>query len=183
MHHTINFCAAINQSTVNGLISNCLSAINQGASELVIHMSSPGGELVSGFTAYHFLKSLPIPVHTHNLSNIESVANIIFLAGSKRTGTNGCRFLFHPFHWGLMGTSVDHTRVSEWSASLDNDLERYIDILESETDELKSRDEWKKIISSATIATATTAVEWRLMSAAEDAKMPLTPGTYWWIQG
>jgi len=82
-----------------------------------------------------------------------------------------------------MGTSVDHNRVSEWSASLDNDLERYIDILESETDGLKSRDEWKKIISSATIATATTAVEWGLMSAAENAKMPLAPGTYWWIMG
>lgn len=181
MLHIINFSAAVNQSTVNGLISNCLSAINQGATELQIHLSSSGGELVSGFTAYHFLKSLPIPVYTHNLSNVESIANIILLAGNKRTGTTGCRFLFHPFHWGLIGPTVDHTRVIEWSISLDNDLERYIDILQGETNGLKDRDEWKKIISSSTIANAATAIEWGLISAAEDTKLPLAPGTYWWI--
>ncbi|WP_217548797.1 ATP-dependent Clp protease proteolytic subunit [Pantoea sp. GbtcB22] len=181
MLHTINFSASVNQSTVSGLISNCFNAINQGALELSIHMSSPGGDLVSGFTAYHFLKSLPIPVHTHNLSNIESIANIIFLAGEKRTGTSGCRFLFHPFHWGLIGTSVDHTRVSEWSASLDSDLERYIDILQAQTNGLKDRDEWKKVISTASIANASTGVEWGMISAIEDAKIPLAPGTYWWV--
>lgn len=181
MQHTINFSASINQTTISALISNCFNAINQGAKELNIHISSPGGDLVAGFTAYHFLKSLPIPVHTHNLSNVESIANIVFMAGQKRTGTKGCRFLFHPFHWGLMGTSVDHTRVSEWSASLDNDLERYINILQAETNGLKDGDEWKKIIASASISDATTAKSWGLIAEIEDAKIPLAPGTYWWV--
>ena len=123
MLHTITFTAHVNQTFVNALISNCLSAINQGATELNSYISSQGGDLVAGFTAYHFLKALPIPVKTHNLSNVESVANIIFLAGSERKANPGSRFLLHPFHWGLAGPSVDHSRISEWGACLDNDLE------------------------------------------------------------
>ncbi|WP_249939667.1 ATP-dependent Clp protease proteolytic subunit [Escherichia coli] len=79
----MNFTVPVNQSPVNALISNCLGAINQGATELNIYISSPGGDLVAGFTAYHFLKALPIPVKTHNLSNVESVANIIFRVFGK----------------------------------------------------------------------------------------------------
>lgn len=181
MLHTVNFSCPVNASTISGLITNCLGAINQGATELDVHISSPGGDLVAGFTAYNFLKSLPIPVRTHNLSNVESVANIIFLAGSNRSGTPGCRFLFHPFHWGLVGASVDHSRVSEWSSSLNNDLQRFIDIIEQEVDGSKSGEEWKNIISSATIFDATTAKGLGLIEDFGIKKLPLAPGTYWWV--
>ncbi|MFW5365792.1 ATP-dependent Clp protease proteolytic subunit [Escherichia coli] len=181
MLHTITFTAAVNQSTVNALISNCLSAINQGATELKIYISSQGGDLVAGFTAYHFLKALPIPVKTHNLSNVESVANIIFLAGSERKANPGSRFLLHPFHWGLMGPSVDHSRVSEWSACLDNDLERFVDIMESQIECSKNRNEWKEVISAATIANASMSLDWGMVHEISTATYPLAPGTYWWI--
>lgn len=181
MLHTIMFTCGVNQVTVNALIGNCLGAINQGATELNIYISSQGGDLVAGFTAYHFLKALPIPVRTHNLSNVESVANIIFLAGSERKANPGCRFLLHPFHWGLVGTSVDHSRVSEWSSCLNNDLERFIDVVEINVDSGKGRDKWKEIISSATIADATTAADWGLVHEIATASYPLAPGTYWWI--
>ncbi|MCR4236590.1 ATP-dependent Clp protease proteolytic subunit [Escherichia coli] len=181
MLHTMNFTVPVNQSTVNALISNCLGAINQVATELNIYISSPGGDLVAGFTAYHFLKALPIPVKTHNLSNVESVANIIFLAGSERKANPGSRFLLHPFHWGLMGPSVDHSRVSEWIACLNNDLERFVDILESQIELSKSRNEWKEVISAATIANASTALDWGMVHEVAAATYPQAPGTYWWI--
>lgn len=41
MLHTITFTTTVNQSTVNAIISNCLGAINQGATELNIYISSP----------------------------------------------------------------------------------------------------------------------------------------------
>lgn len=181
MLHTIIFSCPVNQSTVGALIGNCLGAINQGATELNVYISSQGGDLVAGFTAYHFLKALPIPVRTHNLSNVESVANIIFLAGSERKANPGCRFLFHPFHWGLTGPSVDHSRISEWTACLNNDLERFIDIVESDVKSSKNRDEWKDVISCATIADAATAMDWGIVQEVSTATYPLAPGTYWWV--
>ncbi|MCI1670724.1 MAG: ATP-dependent Clp protease proteolytic subunit [Citrobacter freundii] len=181
MLHTIVFSCPVNQSTVSALIGNCLGAINQGATELNIYISSQGGDLVAGFTAYHFLKALPITVRTHNLSNVESVANVIFLAGSERTANPGCRFLFHPFHWGLAGHSVDHSRVSEWTACLNNDLERFVDIVESNVQSSKNRDEWKDVISGATIADSATAMDWGIVHDVTAATYPLAPGTYWWV--
>ncbi|EJO47779.1 MULTISPECIES: ATP-dependent Clp protease proteolytic subunit [Enterobacter cloacae complex] len=181
MLHTLMFTCPVNQSTVNALIGNCLGAINQGATELNIYISSQGGDLVAGFTAYHFLKALPVPVRTHNLSNVESVANIIFLAGSERKANPGSRFLLHPFHWGLAGPSVDHSRVSEWTACLNNDLERFVDVIEASVGSSKNRDEWKKIISAATIADAAMASDWGLIHDITVAGYPLAPGTYWWI--
>jgi len=181
MLHTVNFTCPVSQSTVNALIGNCLGAINQKASGLMVNISSSGGDLVAGFTAYHFLKSLPVPVYTHNLSNVESVANVIFLAGKKRTANPGSRFLLHPFHWGFSTPAADHLRIAEWTACLDNDLERFVDILEVETDGGKSRDDWKKIIAAATIVNPTSATEWGLIAETKAAAIPLEPGTYWWI--
>ncbi|ELT0932597.1 TPA: ATP-dependent Clp protease proteolytic subunit [Enterobacter roggenkampii] len=181
MLHTLMFTCPVTQSTVNALIGNCLGAINQGATELNIYISSQGGDLVAGFTAYHFLKALPVPVRTHNLSNVESVANIIFLAGSERKANPGSRFLLHPFHWGLAGPSVDHSRVSEWTTCLNNDLERFVDIIEASVGGSKNREEWKKIISAATIADAAMASDWGLIHDTTVAEYPLAPGTYWWI--
>lgn len=181
MQHTIIFSVPVNQSTVSALMGNCLGAINQGATELNIYISSQGGDLLAGFTAYHFLKALPIPVITHNLSNVESVANIIFLAGSERKANPGSRFLFHPFHWGLGGPTVDHSRISEWTACLNNDLERFVDVVESNVHHSKSRDEWKEVISNSTITNASTALDWGIVHHVSSATYPHAPGTYWWV--
>ncbi|EZJ80824.1 hypothetical protein [Escherichia coli] len=80
-----------------------------------------------------------------------------------------------------MGPSVDHSRVSEWSACLNNDLERFVDILESQIELSKSRNEWKEVISAATIANASTALDWGMVHEVAAATYPQAPGTYWWI--
>ena len=96
MLHTIHFLCPVNTATVGQLQNHCLTALSQGATELNIHISSQGGETAAGFTAYNFLKSLPVTVRTHNISNVESIANIVFLAGSERFANPLSRFLLHP---------------------------------------------------------------------------------------
>ena len=76
-----------------------------------------GGECSYGFSLYNFLVSLPVPVKTHNLGTVESMGNIIFLAGELRTACHYSKFLFHPFHWTLNG-AVDHVRMSDYAMSL-----------------------------------------------------------------
>ncbi|MFK5664256.1 Clp protease, partial [Escherichia coli] len=71
-----------------------------------------------------------------------------------------------------MGPSVDHSRVSEWSACLNNDLERFVDILESQIELSKSRNEWKEVISAATIANASTALDWGMVHEVAAATYP-----------
>jgi len=130
--HVIHFTAPINSTTCGQLIEKCSQAIQQGADELVIKIATMGGECSYGFSLYNFLISLPVPVKTHNLGTVESMGNIIFLAGEQRTACYHSKFLFHPFHWTLNG-AVDHVRMSEYAMSLDYDLQLYASIVDERT--------------------------------------------------
>ncbi|AIR91018.1 ATP-dependent Clp protease proteolytic subunit [Pseudomonas cremoricolorata] len=130
--HIIHYTGPINSSTCGNLINTCAKAINQGASELQVNVATMGGECSYGFTLYNFLRSLPVPLHTHNLGTVESMGNILFLAGEQRTACRYSKFLFHPFHWTLHG-SVDHARMTEYAMSLDYDLELYAKIVAERT--------------------------------------------------
>lgn len=130
--HIIHFTAPINAVNTAQLISHCTQAVQQGASELVVKIATMGGECSYGFSLYNFLRTLPVPVHTHNLGTVESMGNIVFLAGQRRTACQHSKFLFHPFHWTLNG-SVDHARISEYAMSLDRDLELYARIVAERT--------------------------------------------------
>ena len=119
--HIIHFTGPINSSTCGNLITTCSRALQQGAELLQLNIATMGGECSYGFTLYNFLRALPVEVHTHNLGTVESMGNILFLAGERRTACSFSKFLFHPFHWTLHG-SVDHSRMSEYAMSLDYDL-------------------------------------------------------------
>lgn len=130
--HIIHFTAPINSSTCGQLIRKGTDALTQDATKLIVRLATLGGDCAYGFTAYNFLTSLPIPVHTHNLGTVESMGNILFLAGERRTASRRSKFLFHPFFWNLHG-AIDHARVSEYSMTLDHDLELYAQIVQERT--------------------------------------------------
>ena len=131
--HIIHYTGPINSATCGNLINTCSKALQQGAEVLQINIATMGGECSYGFTLYNFLRSLPVPVHTHNLGTVESMGNILFLAGSHRTACAFSKFLFHPFHWTLHG-SVDHARMAEYAMSLDYDLRLYAQIVAERTE-------------------------------------------------
>ena len=130
--HIIHFTGPITSSTCGNLINTCSRALNQGAQTLQLNIATMGGDCSYGFTLYNFLRSLPVLVHTHNLGTVESMGNILFLAGEQRTACRMSKFLFHPFHWTLHG-SVDHARMSEYAMSLDYDLQFYAQIVAERT--------------------------------------------------
>ena len=131
--HVIHFMRSINADTLAGLQNVTLSALKEGATELDIHISSDGGTNDQGFAAYHFLRSLPVPVTTHCIGNVESMAIIVFLAGAKRLIAPHGKVKIHPMLWGFPGGAVDHDRLTEYVASLDFDAKRYADIFDDRT--------------------------------------------------
>lgn len=185
MLHTVHFLTDVNVASVRHLVDVCLNAISnrdQPATELKVFISSKGGDTVAGFTAYNFLKSLPVRVTTHNLSNVESIANVIFMAGEERTASSLSRFLLHPLHWGFASPQADHLRIREWTACLDNDLERFVQILDLETQgfDFSEQPLWRDLITSATIAEAARAAELGLIHRVEDAVIPVE-SIRWWV--
>ncbi len=131
--HVIHFHCPIDQVSTERFRDCCLDAIGEGASSLLLNLSTTGGSTNLGFTLYTFLKSLPVPLCAINAGNIESMGIIMFLAAHRRITTPHSRYLIHPMNWYFNQSSVDHQRLREYLSSLDNDLARYVNIYEQET--------------------------------------------------
>ena len=127
----ITFTTDINEVTVTRMISYASEAMNRNASELVIMLSSCGGDLPAAFTAYNFLITAPIAVTTYNIGNIESSTNLIFLAGDLRVAALTSQFMLH----GISSPANAFTRseISAQSDRLDLDINRYAEVFRERT--------------------------------------------------
>ena len=91
----ISFSAEIIPKTTESLLGVCGQLANQGIDEVHLLLSSPGGSVMSGFTAYNVLKAMPFKLITHNVGNVDSIGNVVFLAGEERYACPNVTFMFH----------------------------------------------------------------------------------------
>ncbi len=181
--HIVHFIGPIDHAAVCTVRNLCLQALQHGATELELHMSTEGGNMTAGFALYFFLKSLPIPLCTHNIGSVESVGVVIFLAGQRRYACPGTRFLIHPLHWGFGSlVAADHSRVSEWRDCLDFDAERYANIFAEATRGAPAPvDVRNNLVATARIFDAEQALEAGIIDAAVQAHLPQAgPTSHWW---
>ena len=181
--HIVHFIGPINHGSACTVRNLCLQALQSGATELELHMSTEGGNMTAGFALYFFLKSLPLPLTTHNVGSVESVGVVIFLAGSKRYACPRTRFLVHPLHWGF-GSQVaaDHARLSEWRDCLDFDAERYAAIYEEATQAAGAQDDIRSnLFGHARIFDTDQALAAGIIHQAVQARLPEAGATsHWW---
>lgn len=177
MLHTVHFISPITSASVIQLQNCCLAALQQQATEINIHISSQGGETAAGFAAYNLLKSLPVTLRTHNISNVESMANVMFLAGTERFANPISRFLIHPLLWGFGSPAADHARLREYGKCLDNDLERFINVFDVEAG---TSHNWGALVNDSTILNAEQAVEHGIVHATKQAALA-SGGINWWV--
>jgi ATP-dependent Clp protease, protease subunit len=182
--HIVHFIGPINHTSACTVRNLCLQALQSGATEIELHMSTEGGNMTAGFALYFFLKSLPLPLTTYNIGSVESVGVVIFLAGQKRYACPGTRFLVHPLHWGFGSlVAADHARVSEWRDCLDFDAERYASIFEEATRGagLSSSDIRCYLTGNARIFDAEQALAAGIIHQAVQARLPDAGVTsHWW---
>ena len=181
--HIVHFIGPITHGSVCTVRNLCLQALQNGASEIELHMSTEGGNMTAGFALYFFLKSLPLPLVTHNIGSVESVGVVIFLAGQRRYACPGTRFLIHPLHWGFGNlVAADHSRVSEWRDCLDFDAERYATIFEEATQAAGVQDDVRtNLFGNARIYNAEQAVAAGIVHQAVQARLPeCGPTSHWW---
>ena len=91
----ITFNAPIDSNTVQQLTATCAQLVNQGHDELYFLLSTPGGNVVAGITLYNMLRALPAKIIMHNVGNVDSVGNAVFLAGDERYTCEHAAFMFH----------------------------------------------------------------------------------------
>jgi ATP-dependent protease ClpP protease subunit len=120
---------------------------------------------------YNFLLSLPIRVVIHNIGNIDSIGNAIFLAGNHRRACKHSTFMFH-------GVGVDagsHARLElknlrEMLDSILADQQRIADILIERTK--ITRDEAGTLFAEARTKNANEALENGIVHEICDVAIP-----------
>lgn len=155
-----------------GWINNQL--YNQPIKKLKFLISSGGGDTDAAIRIYSYLKALPVEVETIGFGQIDSAANIIFLAGSTRYAVEGCRFLLHEgtFNVGMPNAPL---RNHEENLKFFHELfKKHIEILSKETK--KKSIEIKRVLSSGTIMTAEMAKSFGIVHDVIQ-KLPLTKQT------
>lgn len=91
----IKFFANVDESSIKALIATVDSHLGQGIRRFVLMISSPGGTVFHGLSAYNYLKGIPAEVITHNFGSVDSIGVVIFCAGSRRYSVPHARFLLH----------------------------------------------------------------------------------------
>jgi ATP-dependent protease ClpP protease subunit len=130
MQVAIRFMAEVNQQSINALMSIIEAKMREGAKEIKILLTSPGGSVFHGISAYNYLKGIPVKVETHNFGAIDSISAIIYCAGSKRLCVKNARFLIHGVAWGVGGAArFEEKQLKEQIKGMEIDRENIAKII------------------------------------------------------
>lgn len=97
------FNAPIDSNTVQQLTATCAQLVNQGHDEIYFLLSTPGGNVVAGITLYNMLRALPAKIIMHNVGNVDSIGNAVFLSADERYACQHATFMFHGVAIGVNG--------------------------------------------------------------------------------
>lgn len=129
----VNFYHPINQQRVSltmNFFSNLLS--NAKPKEVYFSFASPGGEVAAGLVLYNFLKAMPVELITHNIGSVDSIGNVIFLAGKKRYANRNSSFLFHGVKIGNV-SPANLSTINELKSSLEVDQQKIAGVITDNT--------------------------------------------------
>ncbi len=91
----LSFSAEVNVSTTEILLAAATQFATRGVKTINLLLSTAGGQVTSGITLYNTLRALPIKLITHNMGSVNSVGNVVFLAGEERYSSQNATFMFH----------------------------------------------------------------------------------------
>jgi ATP-dependent Clp protease, protease subunit len=111
----VNYFDGIDESKTKALMAVCSDIVaKQKPHTIYFLFSSGGGSVNAGITLYNFLRALPVEIVMHNVGSIDSIANVIFMAASKRYAAPHSSFLFHGISWNFAaGASQTFNQLTE----------------------------------------------------------------------
>jgi ATP-dependent protease ClpP protease subunit len=113
----VSFSSQLNVKSTEALIEAAAALASENVTRLVLCLSSFGGNFDRGVSLYNTLRALPLELITHNVGNVGSAANVVFLAGEHRYASPQTVFFFHPSSVSLDG-SYDPGELAHHRAEL-----------------------------------------------------------------
>ena len=126
----IRYYAPVDENHIKRLMEVVEQKLREGATRFVILISSPGGNVAHGLSAYNFLKGIPAEVITHNFGSVVSMALVLYCAGSKRFSAPHATFLLHGVQTNFpQGASLEESQLEERLKSLKLDIENIAGVI------------------------------------------------------
>ncbi len=99
----VHFSKGIDPQSAHELINALQAVANTQDRDVTLFINSGGGGVVPGIHCYNMISALPINLTTHNVGNVDSISNVIFLAGNQRFCSPPSTFMFHSVGFDLTG--------------------------------------------------------------------------------
>lgn len=130
----IKFFAPIIDVTINALMNAIDQKMRQGVRDFTILISSPGGSVFHGLSAYNYLKGLPATITTHNFGSVDSIGIVLYCGGSKRLSVPQARFLLHGVSARFrQNESLEEKQLEERLKGLRIDIENIAKVIAANT--------------------------------------------------
>lgn len=166
----VAFSAEINPNTSESLISVMSNLINQRVPQVYLLFSTPGGTVMNGMNLYAFLRGVPFDLIVHNVGNVDSIGNAIFLAGQTRYACPQATFMFHGVGFDQHPGRLEEKILRERLGSVLSDQRRIGEVIEQRTN-LRRR-EVAKLFREAQTKNATQAVRCGIIHDIRDVQIP-----------
>jgi ATP-dependent Clp protease protease subunit len=126
----VSFSSGIDKNTTEQFLATMAHLANQKVQNVYLLLSTPGGGVTEGLNLYNVLCGMPFELITHNVSSVNSIGIMPFLAGSKRYATETATFMFHGVGYNAKADErLELKRLRELSGSLSSDQERIGDVI------------------------------------------------------
>lgn len=126
----ISFSAEVNVQTTESLLAVCADLCQKQVKTVYLMLSTAGGMVMCGLNIYNVLRGMPFKLITHNVGNVDSIGNVIFLAGEERYSCPHATFMFHGVGFDMNGQMrFDQKILRERLGSIEADQKRIGQIL------------------------------------------------------
>jgi len=166
----IKFFAPVIDRSINALMEAMDKKMQQGARSFTILISSPGGSVFHGLSAYNYLKGLPVSITTHNFGSVDSIGVVLFCGGTKRYSVPQARFLLHGVAAGFQNERLEEKQLEERLKMLRIDLENIAKVIAASTG--KDVASVTKAMLERTTLNPEEAMEWGLVHAIRSELFP-----------
>ena len=129
----IKFFAPVINVTINALIDAIDKKMTEGSREFILLISSPGGNVFYGLSAYNYLKGLPVTLTTHNFGSVDSLGVVLYCGGKKRLSVPQARFLLHGVSAQFQNASLEEKQLEERLKGLRIDIENIAKVISANT--------------------------------------------------
>ena len=167
----IKFFAPVIDTTINALMNAIDQKTKAGQKSFILLISSPGGNVFHGLSAYNYLKGIPADITTHNFGSVDSIGVVLYCGGKQRLSVPTARFLLHGVSAQFPQlASLEEKQLEERLKGLRIDLQNIAKVIAANTG--KSQDEVVQAMLDRTTLNPEEARAWGLV---HEIKVELFP--------